>query len=202
LLVNSPLDPDALAAFDAAWRSRWAEARPLGYELRDTASATWVRFHSLPESKRYADDEAEYAELLSRHFALLTDLGISDEGLYAVTASWSRGPAPIERQRKVVAAFPKAAYWHSFAYDTDDPDDWLWIHLYVSSVDVDAPELSTLLRLVADEKTWGVIIAPPDAEWLYHPYDGGGDVIAPDTVTRDRLREKHSAWLSGHAEGL
>ena len=63
----------------------------------------WVRFHSLPGSKRYADDEEEYAELMCRHLAVLAEL-LSLEGgdrsreLLVVTASRS-GPRPAHRDQ-------------------------------------------------------------------------------------------------------
>jgi hypothetical protein len=201
--MKKPLGPADIAAFDAAWHARWPRSRPIGYQLRDTASATWVRFHSLPESKRYADDEAEYDELLSRHLTLLTDLnsaaGAAD--LRVITVAWSSRPKPKRRARKLVAALRTAAYWRTLRTDPSDPDSW-WSHLYVSKVDSPESELRALLLLVADWGTADVIIAPPNAEWLYHPYDGGGDVIAPDTATRDRLREKYASWLSAHPDGL
>ncbi|MFM9372740.1 hypothetical protein [Streptomyces sp. Da 82-17] len=44
----------------------WARHRPLcppvGHELRGPYRDAWVRFHSLPGSKRYAEDEADAAE--------------------------------------------------------------------------------------------------------------------------------------------
>ena len=36
--------------------------------------ARWVRFHSLPGSKRYAENEAEYACVLSRHNVVIGEL--------------------------------------------------------------------------------------------------------------------------------
>jgi hypothetical protein len=41
--------------------------KPVSYELRGRLHDRWVRFHSLPESKRNADDEEEYAVLIRRH---------------------------------------------------------------------------------------------------------------------------------------
>ncbi len=67
------------------------------------------------------------------------------------------------------------------------------MHLYVTRSTLD--DLRALLLLVADDAAWGVIICPPGVEWLYAPYDGGGDVIAPDPATRDLLRGRYPAWL-------
>jgi hypothetical protein len=62
--------------------------------------------------------------------------------------------------------------------------------------------MSRLLRLVADDRTAGVIITGPDLNWLYLPYDGGADVIAPTDVIRDDLWRRHQDWLSTHPTGM
>ena len=59
-----------------------------------------------------------------------------------------------------------------------------------------------LLRAVADDEIGGVILGPADLRWLYHPYDGGADVILPTPFERDALKERHPAWLSRHPAGL
>ena len=37
---------------------------------------------------------------------------------------------------------------------------------------------------------------------IYHPYDGGADVIAPTTAERNKLRAEFSSWLSRRSDGL
>jgi hypothetical protein len=39
----------------------------------------WVRFHSLPESKRYPDSQAEYAIELDRHYTVLSELDLGSD---------------------------------------------------------------------------------------------------------------------------
>jgi hypothetical protein len=38
----------------------------------------WFRFHSLPESKRYAEDETEVAELFARQNTVLLNVIVTD----------------------------------------------------------------------------------------------------------------------------
>ena len=201
--MNKSLD---VAAINAAWHSRWPECAPIGHELRLTAAQTWVRFHSLPKSKRYAEDQAEYAEVLHRHLTLLSELSSSTPtaggDLYVLTAAWSGSADPAQRDSDLIAAFPEAHYWHSVATDLSDPDDPVWTHFYLGATTHDAEELRSLLLLVADWGTAGVIVFPASTDWLYHPYDGGGDVIAPDLSTRDLLRARHAEWLPRNPMGL
>ncbi len=201
--MNNRVD---LSAFDAAWRVRWPDSRPIGHELRSTAHKTWVRFHSLPESKRYAENNAEHREILTRHLTVLNDLSSSAatpiDDLRVISLAWSGSAEPTQRDSELVSATSHAEYWQSLPYDLSDPDYPYWVHLYVGRTSVGTDELRSLLRLVADDRTSEVIFAPATATWLYHPYDGGGDVIAPDLATRDALKRRYAEWLSPHPLGL
>jgi hypothetical protein len=42
----------------------WGDWRPVSYELRSCLHDRWVRFRTLPGSKRYAGSEEEYAGLI------------------------------------------------------------------------------------------------------------------------------------------
>jgi hypothetical protein len=78
----------------------------------------------------------------------------------------------------------------------------IWTHLFVERIDESEPRLDTLLRIVADDATAGVIITNPKLTWLYHPYDGGADVIAANPQDRDELRSRHVDWLPAHPDGM
>ncbi|MFF7338065.1 hypothetical protein ACFZAT_12025 [Streptomyces sp. NPDC008163] len=194
----SRIDLDALAE---RWSRQWP-AQVGDPRMRHAYADRWVRFHSLPESKRYADDEAEYAVILERHHTLLSELGPDDEELYVVTREWSGVPAPAARRRELEAADPGAEHWGSHVHDDEFPDDIVYEHEYVNRRPRTRSALDPLLRLVADDVVAGVTLAPFDLRWLYHPYDGGGDVVAPDSATRDALRAAHQNWLSKHPFGL
>jgi hypothetical protein len=96
---------------------------------------------------------------------------------------------------------PAAAYWTSVLTDTSDPES-TWTHLWASQTRLHEQDLSQLLRLVADDETSGVIITTAAMDWLYHPYDGGADVIAETSSHRDQLRRAHQAWLSARPAGM
>lgn len=196
-----------VASFAARWAGAWGECRPIGDELRSCPRDRWVRFHSLPGSKRYADNEDEYAELMRRHMTVLAELishdGAGGEGeLVVMTASWSDGPGLTPREAGLSRAMPAAAHWTSVLTDDSVPGEETWTHLWVSGTRLHSEELFQLLRLVADDGTAGVIITTPEMGWLYHPYDGGADVIAATAVHRDQLHRAHRDWLSAHPAGL
>lgn len=196
---------DVVADFDAAWESNWPRCRPIGHELRATASPRWLRFRSLPESKRYADDEREYAELLSRHYALIGALrsltNTLTSELLVVTAAWSTSSQDTEREPDLKQALPDTIPWRTILLDHADPDP-TWMHLYLTVVRGDTDVLTPLLRLVADGATADVIIGDRKATWLHHPYDGGGDVLSPSQNVQRSMRALHRDWLPANAQGL
>jgi hypothetical protein len=55
-----------------AWQRRWPGQAPIAHQLR--ANERWLRFHSLPGSQRYAQNESEYDELTRRHHTALAEL--------------------------------------------------------------------------------------------------------------------------------
>lgn len=78
------------------WEQRWPDCPPLAHELKSSYEDRWVRFHSLPESKRYAETEDEYEVLLGRtpwpRSALIPPRPIpSYTHLYARRTAWQRG---------------------------------------------------------------------------------------------------------------
>lgn len=189
------MTPADFAAFNADWHARWPGIHPIAHELRDLAPANWVRFHSLPESQRYAETQAERNEIMSRHTTLLTELSttVTNDNLYVITPTWSDTYAPADQSPD----FPNSTHWKTLPADAHG-----WTHLHIATTNTRDPDLLTLLHRVANDAAPGIIITPPNAAFLYHPYDGGADVIAPDIRTRNNLIAAHHDWLPDTASGL
>lgn len=104
------------------------------YEFRSDVDR-WVRFHTLPGSKRYPATEDEYAIVLDRHNAVLTELGSVNGSVLLVTAGYTEHskPAGDVRSDKTIAVHPGAFHWTSILLDPD-PEPGSWIHLYISEV--------------------------------------------------------------------
>jgi hypothetical protein len=179
----------------ATWRMRWGGA-PIAYEFRKRHADRWVRFHSLPRSKRYAETEEEYGITLARHHCVLAELG-ADDGLYLIAGYFEDAHGRIA----VASAHPGAVPWMTIQPDERSAFE-IPMTLHVSTASGERSVVDPFLRAVADDEIAYAIIAPPDLRWLYHPYDGGADVIAPTAHDRDALKDRHPDWLSGHPAGL
>ena len=178
---------------DRAWDREWGDTPPIGHLLRAAQRDRWVRFHALPESKRYPDSEEEYGIVLARHHALLDALGLSGR-CFALAMRFTNDLMPPENP-----GLPEAILWRTVAVDEEEDLD---AFIYGAEMSFPSAKIDDLLRAVADEKEVGVILLPSDGAWLYCPYDGGADVIAPSPAVRDELARQFSEWLSAHPTGV
>jgi hypothetical protein len=186
------------------WDRCFPNCEPIGYRLRETFRQRWVRFRSLPGSKRYPEGEDEYAEVLARHNTILGELTSPGGQVVLVTTGYSESPEPTRSYPEVMAFDPGATPWrtvamHNVTSEFDDPSYW---HLFASVREWRPGVFDPLVRLVADDAVANVLVVALDCRWLLHPYDGGMDVIAETPVARQRLRGRYSAWLSARRDGL
>ncbi|MFB6564098.1 hypothetical protein ACFCYH_35320 [Streptomyces sp. NPDC056400] len=186
----------------------WQQHRPPGpllpHELKTVYRHRWVRFHSLPESKRYPDGEAEYAVLLDRYNTVLDELYAGDD-VYVVTTGWSEVSEHAEHPDTSVerrALHPEGTLWTTVDDTSDpDPDFHLRWYFYADRRRWQRGCLDRLLRAVADDVLSGAFVTDAGLTRMHHPYDGGADVVLPTTQERDRMRERHAGWLSAHPRG-
>ncbi|MBB5806655.1 hypothetical protein F4560_006423 [Saccharothrix ecbatanensis] len=170
------------------WNRNWARCDPAAYMLKQAYRERWVRFHSLPESKRYAETEAEYAIILERYNTVLNEL-FAGEDVYVITGQWRDDPKP------------QTDYWTTICTDPD-PDDPTYWHVYAKRIPWTTGAIDPLLRDVADDVEANVMITDVAMTRIHHPYDGGADVLLPTSEERDVLRARHTEWLSRHPQGL
>nr|WP_257019613.1 hypothetical protein [Streptomyces sp. TLI_235] len=167
----------------------------MGHRLRGPYRDVWVRFHSLPESKRYAQDEDEYAVVLDRYNTVLDEL-FAGTDVYVITPVWTTGPeVPPDRA--------DAGYWQSLLVEDDpDPEFRTYYHLFAARRPWQHGCIDDLLRDVADDKMADVLITDVQLHRIHHPYDGGADVFLTTAEERDQMRDRHADWLSSHPGGL
>ncbi|GAA2286431.1 hypothetical protein GCM10010415_66190 [Streptomyces atrovirens] len=186
---------DGRADLTELWQRRWPGCPPVGYKLRVPYQDVWVRFHSLPESKRYAEDESEYAIVLDRHNTVLDEL-FAGTDVYVITPLWAT-------EAGVPPAQPGTEYWQSLLVKDDpDPEFRTYCHLFFIRRPWRRGCIDESLRDTADDKVAGILITDTRMHRIHHPYDGGADVFLATPEERDRMRDRHAAWLSRHPSGL
>jgi hypothetical protein len=182
---------------DNLWDSRWPMKALLSWNLKSDYHARWVRFHSLPESKRYADTPEESDGIVRRHSTVLSELqSASNGGRFIVIATerdWRTSGAGWTRQ-----VLPNSWPWRAWVRRDDGylHRDYFWV-----SESMSLSDLRPALLAVAEERG-SIVIADEAMDWLYYPYDGGADVIARSPEEADALAVRHSEWLSQRDDGL
>jgi hypothetical protein len=186
------------------WQRWFPNCDPIAHCLRVAFPDRWVRFHSLPGSKRYPEDEAEYATAFERHNRILGELARPGQTVVLLSTGYSQSPEPIRSQPEWQVLDPGAVSWWTVAmHETDadfaDPSYW---HVFASTREWRPRVFDPLVRLVADDVLRNVMVVAPDCRWLLHPYAGGMDVIAESQTARDRFKAGYAGWLSARPDGL
>ena len=181
------------------WSSFANDCAPEADELKNVLKERWVRFHSLPESKRYPENEQEFIEIFSRHNTVLTEIFGLPIDLFIVLPEYSGKREPTRPENILLGLYPKTDYWKTI--DQSDEDEEYFTHLHAAKIHYTGSELDDLLRLVAEEKVGSVLIFTDDGKAIFHPYDGGADIIMSNADARDSLKQKHVDWLSSYPGG-
>lgn len=180
-------DNTAAAEFRRDWAQFHPSCLPLGWMLRNRAGSPWVRFHALPGSKRYADDEAERDIILSRAHALGDGLLGVDQCCWVIEAETGDPSAPSE------VALSGA--------ETDDPDEPVW-SFYARRERWRAGTHDAKLLSIADDKPRRAIWMRCDDGAVFAPYDGGFDLFPTSWEAVSHLKFGWPDWLSDHPAGL
>lgn len=189
---------------DDYWTTCFANATPLAHLLRGQCGDRWVRFHSLPQSKRYAETEEEWATLLHRHNSVLGQLCSNGRTLQVLTSNWSATSEPDGPPEELRALSLAAEVWRSLPMhesEEDETDPW-FLHVFHSPVVWQPGALDDIIRLVADDVLRNVMILDPTDTWLLHPYDGGMDVIARSQEQRARISRDLASWRSRRSDSM
>ncbi len=172
-------------AFEQFWAESYPKTPPIGYLFKHNLPERWVRFHSLPESKRYAETKAEWDILLQRQNDILDYL------------------IPQNTEIKVVINSINSGHFLFQMFDFENIGvlihDEMTFQSFVAETIWQSGGLNPLLIEIADDNIRAFIIAP---DCIIAPYDGGVDVILKDNSTKNALKIKFSDWLSQREDGL
>src|SRR5690348_5984436 len=95
------------------WQQQFPDAAPAAHRLRAAFPNRWVRFHSLPGSKRYPEEEDEYSTVLARHKRILVELTASNRRVVLLSTGYSDLAEPVRLQPDLLMLDPHARPWRS-----------------------------------------------------------------------------------------
>jgi hypothetical protein len=195
---------EMLETLNTYWNQEFLSMWPLAYKFKEIYPDRWVRFHSLPDSKRYAENEAEYAIILERHNTVIDDLNVSQPApLFLITTEWNDSATPNRSRSHLLELDPNRTFWRRLAMGELNEvwDESIYCNLYVSEWIWCKGVFDSIFKLAANDVLTNLMMVNMSGRWLYHPYDGGADVILASNEERDILKSKYVTWLSKHPLG-
>lgn len=191
--------------FRRFWEQNFLDCPPISYLFKHRLTDRWFCFHSLPESKRYADNETEVAQLLMRQNTALLDL-MGTRECVLVLGNYSSSP-PLEKQCLALGNFEFQEFLKLSKQDFDptplEPDEEpIYLNLFCATHNLEPGSLDPVLLCIADWKIVNFFVVSCVRRRIFAPYDGGVDLVLENAEKRDEFKARYKDWLSSHPEGL
>jgi hypothetical protein len=192
--------------FQNQWTSIYPKTVPIPYLFKHDYSDRWFRIHSLPDSKRYADNEGEWKILLSRQNEIITDLLGVETPILLITGEYNWGDqrtTHITDEEEVFKPFvfkrlDKIELFKIDPEQYDEPD----IYRPAFTTTVWKPNsLNNILREIAKDNIRAFFVSF-DKNVIVAPYDGGVDFVLKDKLTKENYKNNYKQWLSEREDGL
>ena len=193
--------------FNQFWATHYPNSLPISHTFKHEYPDRWLRIHSLPESKRYAETTIEWEILLHRQNSLISD--IFGEGLQVclVTGLYSPKtlPAPNIRSDEV-DSLKSYKFKLLEQIDLDKfsgeyfEEDLFYTPKFVEVI-WESNRYDDLLKAVANYELIAFFVSF-EQNAIIAPYDGGVDIIFKDVETKRHYQLKYHEWLSDRTDGL
>ncbi len=192
--------------FYTFWTNSFPDSPLIQHQFIHIFPERWFRIHSLPESKRYAEDDNEWKILLDRQNTVISDLLNGNNDFLLVTGGYSSEGYielhPIEEVESI----------KRFVFTMLDPvdlnklspfefDPGQFFSPMFSEQRWQEKSFDDVLKDIAEDNLRAFFLSVEN-ELIIAPYDGGVDFILKDTETRNFYKQKYSNWLSPGPDGL
>lgn len=196
-------------AFNDHWQRNYPDCPPVSYLFKWRLSDRWFRFHSLPESKRYAENDEEKEHILARQNAVLLNVIGEGEECVIVVGDYSESSGELINgtscpilARYITYALPSLSKQEFDPEPLDEGESPLYLRLAYGNHTLQMGSLDEILLCAADNQITNFFVASFDRNRIFAPYDGGVDVVLRDSAERDEFKSRYTNWLSEHPEGL
>jgi len=188
--------------FISTWQRFHQNTAPIDYILKFDKTDLWLRFHSLPESKRYANTDEEMSIILHRQNTVAGE--VLGDGtlcwmighLYAGDGTESGDDAWRQETKQYFQRCNMTKVQR--VPNPDDPE--LAYDIFAIRVVWQQGTFDALLRAIANDEL-RIMWMSEQTGAIFAPYDGGMDIILPNTEEIQALARSHSDWLSSYPGG-
>lgn len=179
------------------WQEIFSETPPLGHVLREKFSSRWIRFHALPKSKRYAEDDAEMSMILNRADILANEVLGADQCFLFASYADNEHITDKNCMANKVYNLDQSFNWHQ-----TDGDETIYWTTYWKSTHWNIDTFSPLIKKIADDEECPIIWLSNSRQEIFAPYDGGFDIICETPERVSHLQEKYTDWMSARPDWL
>lgn len=191
--------------FNFFWTSKYPTTIPLSYCFRHDYNDRWFRIHSLPESKRYADNDEEWNILLARQNKIISDLLGTSSQLYAVIGEYNydgKNETPEFLNNKLFRdlKFTDLDSIDMHKINPNENDERTIYRPFIAELAWKENMYDNILKSIANGEI-RVFFISVEQKRLIAPYDGGMDFILESKEIKDSFKAKYKDWLSAREDG-
>ncbi|WP_452225817.1 DUF3885 domain-containing protein [Lacinutrix cladophorae] len=170
--------------------------------MRSYYPKRWLRIHSLPESKRYAESEEEYQIILNRQNELISNLIGENSDIIIATGQYEwETTNKLSTEIVEYSNFDKVRTIDLHKIYPEEYDENDFFGVYITSGVWRKNNKNELLKNIADDEFRAMFVCPK-RNCIVAPYDGGMDIIVDTQEKRDELKTKYKDWLSERKDGM
>ncbi len=151
-----------------------------------------MRIHSLPESKRYPEDEAERQIVFDRYSRFRSALLGESAPCLMIQSCFTGFPRNAE-------LMPELEWTPIHQVVESEEDVW---DSWMAHTTWDAEAFRTLLTAIADARESLIAFVSEATDSVFIPYDGGADGFSFDAALLRRLSAEFASWLPANPQGL
>lgn len=203
-LINS-------AKFQNIWTHYYGDCVPLTNVFKYNLQNKWLRFHSLTNGKRYAQNNDELSEIIKKNHYLMKDIIGDSRKAFVVFATPNYDPSLSESnlgcelnqtQKGYVEICNKIIEKFNLENEFTINFDGMSFSINSALVELDKFSFEDIFSQIANDEVDYLFIMNPKNGDIFAPYDGGVDLIIRDETKKANLREKHKNWLSNREDGF
>lgn len=194
LMDRVPVQPSFLKFWDTYFEGH----KPVAHLLRKSLHLRWVRFHSLPESKRYAETDEEWADLFERHNRIADAVLGDGARCWLVICNDMEGRDLEDKKHLKRFDFDR---WFSW-WENDELDETIEWPVYATEIIWQAGQFNEVIRKVAVWDECFLLLVSQETNAIFAPYDGGIDLIQPSEKLASGIKAKYPSWRPVNELGL
>lgn len=194
--------------FEYQWNSKYPNKVPISYLFKCYFSNSWLRLHSFPNSKRYAENSIEMTQLLTCQNNIIDDCLKDSSSIFIVSGNFFIGDSEVPNYDQVSILhydFTVGSRINLHAtdpkyFDDGEDNDQYFIPMFIKTLW--NPNLhNDLLIKIANDETRAFFISF-EKKVIIAPYDGGLDLIIEDPLLKDEIKKKYNELLSKRVDQL